>query len=305
MVEWIERLNTAMDYIEEHLCEEIKYEQLAKLACCSAYHFQRMFGYMAGVTLSAYIRRRRMSCAAVDLQKGYKVIDVALAYGYESPTAFNRAFQAVCGVAPSNAKQSGVTLKSFLPISFKVTIKGVEEMNYRIESKPEFRVIGIRKAMSADAEEGFKVVPLFWQDAAAQIPQIASYMGGLDGMDGLDGMSGNLDGNPDDTPKGLLGVSTCNEVDGEQNYYYIAVASNAPIPDGMHELSIPAQTWAIFPGSGTSTDIQTLQQRIVSEWLPTSGYEWANAPDIELYLNSDPENMAFEVWLPVIDLKRT
>lgn len=95
-MEWIERLNKAIDYIEEHMGEKIDYDQVAKVACCSTYHFQRMFAYMANVSLSEYIRRRRMSLAAVDLQSGdEKVVDVALKYGYTSPTSFNRAFQSV------------------------------------------------------------------------------------------------------------------------------------------------------------------------------------------------------------------
>ena len=278
-MEWIERLNATMNYIEERLADEIDYEEIAKIACCSVYHYQRMFGYMAGVTLADYIKRRRMSRAAADLRDGDKVIDVALAYGYDSPTAFNRAFQSVHGVAPSQAKQKGVALKSYPPISFKITIKGVEEMNYRIEEKSAFRIVGFREPITNDAEEAFKCVPLFWQKTAPHIPQIMSMMDG--------------------EPKGLLGVSTCNEVEGKQNYYYIAVASGKSVPDGMDEMTVPASTWAIFPGNGTQDDIQALQVRIVSEWLPTSGYEWANAPDVEVYLNDDLQNLQFEVWLPV------
>lgn len=279
-MEWIERLNATMNYIEERLADEIEYEQIAKIACCSIYHYQRMFGYMAGVTLAEYIKRRRMSRAAADLRGGKKVVDVALDYGYDSPTAFNRAFQSVHGVTPSLAKQKGVTLKTYPPISFKMTIKGVEEMNYRIEEKAPFRVVGLREPITNDAEEAFKCVPLFWQKTAPQIPQIIALMSG--------------------EPKGLLGVSTCNEVEGKQNYYYIAVASDKPVSDGMTDMVVPASTWAIFPGNGTPEDLQALQVRIVSEWLPTSGYEWANAPDVEVYLGDDHENMQFEVWLPVV-----
>ena len=97
-MEWIERLNATMNYIEERLTGEIDYEQIAKIACCSVYHYQRMFGYIAGVTLTEYIKRRRMSRAASDLRGGDKVIDVALIYGYNSPTSFNRAFQSVHGI---------------------------------------------------------------------------------------------------------------------------------------------------------------------------------------------------------------
>ena len=117
-MEWIERLNNTMDYIENHLTDTIDYEQLGRIACCSAYHFQRMFTYMAGATLSEYIRRRKMSLAAVDLQGGdAKVIEIAAKYGYNSPTAFNRAFQAVHGIAPSAVKNEGVSLKSLPPMT--------------------------------------------------------------------------------------------------------------------------------------------------------------------------------------------
>ena len=120
-MEWIERLNDAIGYIEEHLTDEIDYEQLGQIACCSSYHFQRMFTYMAGISLSEYIRRRKMSLAAVDLQgKSMKIIDVAGKYGYNSPTAFNRAFQSVHGIAPSAVKNGGVSVKSFPPILCKI-----------------------------------------------------------------------------------------------------------------------------------------------------------------------------------------
>ena len=141
-MEWIDRLNDAITYIEEHLTEKIDYEQLGQIACCSSYHFQRMFAYMAGVPLSEYIRRRRMSLAAVDLQgQDAQVIDVAGKYGYSSPTAFNRALQSIHGVAPSALKSGGVPVKSFPPIKFQITIKGAEEMEYRIETKGAFRKV--------------------------------------------------------------------------------------------------------------------------------------------------------------------
>ncbi len=164
-MEWIERFNEAISYIEEHLTEEIDYEQLGRIACCSSYHFQRMFTYMAGVPLSEYIRRRKMSLAAVDLQGGnMKIIDVAGKYGYSSPTAFNRAFQTVHGIAPSAVKSEGVSVKSFPPILFKITVKGVEEMNYRIETKDAFRIVGVSVPLDKDIEKNFSVIPQKWQE---------------------------------------------------------------------------------------------------------------------------------------------
>lgn len=279
-MEWINRFNNAIQYIETHLTEELDYEQLGKVAYCSSYHFQRMFSYLAGMPLSEYVRRRKMSLAAVDLQGGAeKIIDVALKYGYNSPTAFNRAFQSVHGVAPSAVKSEGVSVKSFPPISFQITVKGVEEMQYRIESKAAFRIIGVSQTLDKEIEKNFAVVPSLWQEAAMNgtIQKLATLM--------------------DTPPMGLLGVSACN--DEEEWKYFIAVSSSQ-MDDAFTEYTIPAATWAIFPGAGTNQSIQLLEQRIVTEWLPTSGYEYANAPDIEVYLNPDPANAQFEVWIPVV-----
>ena len=279
-MEWIERLNDAVGYIEEHLTEEIDYERLGKIACCSSYHFQRMFTYMAGVPLSEYIRRRRMSLAAVDLQStGIKIIDVAGKYGYNSPTAFNRAFQSVHGIAPSAVKNEGVSVKSFPPVSFKIIVKGVEEMNYRIETKAAFRIVGVSVPLEKDIEKIFAVIPRKWQETA------------------VNGTLQKLTGLMDTQPMGVLGVSTCN--DTEPWRYYIAVASSQTDRD-LEEYTVPAATWAVFPGAGTNQSIQELERRIVTEWLPTSGYEYGNAPDVEVYLNPDPQNAQYEVWIPVV-----
>lgn len=280
-MEWIEQLNEAISYIEEHLSEEIEYKQIAKAACCSSYHFQRMFTYMAGIPLSEYIRRRRMSSAATDLQRSdEKIVDIALKYGYTSPTAFNRAFQSIHGIAPSAAKKDGIPMKSYPPISFKITIKGVEEMNYRIEEKGPFRIVGITHPLHKEVEMNFSIVPQMWQKAAADgtIPKLAAMM--------------------NNQPMGLLGVSVCN--DTEEWKYFIAVSTSVLAEETLEEYIIPGAVWAIFSGSGTGQSIQELEQRIVTEWLPTSGYEYANAPDIEVYLNPDPNNAQYEVWVPVV-----
>lgn len=190
-MDWITRLNNTIDYIEEHLTQSIDYNTLAQIACCSSFHYQRMFAYMASVPLSEYIRRRRMTLAVADLQNGEKIIDVALKYGYASPTAFNRAFQSVHGVAPSLVKNSGASLKSFSPVSFTITIKGAEEMEFRIEQKEAFRIVGISEPLSKDLEENFKTVPTMWQNA------------------GTSGVLGKLIPMMNSQPMGVLGVSAC------------------------------------------------------------------------------------------------
>ena len=279
-MEWIERLNDAIGYIEEHLTNEIDYEQLGRIACCSSYHFQRMFSYMAGVPLSEYIRRRKMSLAAVDLQgKDMKIIDVASKYGYQSPTAFNRAFHSVHGIAPSAVKDEGVSVKSFPPVTFKITVKGVEEMNYRIETKEAFRIVGVSVPLNKDIEKNFEVIPSKWQEIS------------------MNGTLQRLAGMMDTPPMGVLGISTCN--DTEPWRYYIAVSSSQE-KGNLEEYFVPAATWAVFPGTGTNQSIQDLERRIVTEWLPTSGYEYGDAPDVEVYLNPDPQNAQYEVWIPVV-----
>ena len=132
-MEWLDRMNDALGYLEANLAGTADMEHAARLACCSVYHFGRMFSYIAGVPLSEYLRRRRMTLAAFDLQNGGRVLDVALRYGYESPTAFNRAFQSVHGVSPSAAQRDGAPLKAYPRISFKITVKGEAEMDYRIK----------------------------------------------------------------------------------------------------------------------------------------------------------------------------
>jgi len=282
-MEWINRLNSAINYIEEHLSEEVNYEDVAKVACCSTYHFQRMFSYIANMPLSEYIRRRRMSKAAVDLiDNNEKVIDVALRYGYNSPTAFNRAFKNVHGIAPSQTKLNGVSLKAFPPISFKIMIKGDVELNYRIEKKEAFRILGKSYTLSKDMEENLQIVPQRWQKATMNgtIDKIVSMMAG--------------------EPSGVLGVSVaCN--DQEDWKYFIAVASDKPVCDPFEEYFVPASAWAIFADEGpVPQSFLDLEKRIITEWLPTSGYEFGNAPHIEVYLTPDPNNAKFEVWIPVV-----
>lgn len=278
-MEWITQLNATINYIEENLTNEIVYDELAKLAGCTSFHYQRMFAYMANIPLSEYIRRRRMTKAAVDLQNGEKVIDVALKYGYSSPTSFNRAFQSVHNIAPSMAKNTGVLVKSFPPISFKITIKGAEEMEYRIEEKEAFRIVGVSMPLAKNIEQNFAEVPKMWGQAASDgtIERLAALM--------------------DQQPMGLLGVSVCNEY--EDWRYYIAVSSSVNDIGEFTEYTVPASTWAVFSSQGTGVSIQELEKRIITEWLPTSGYEYGNSADIEVYIDPDPQNTKYEVWLPI------
>lgn len=284
-MDWIEKLNQAVVYIEENLEGSVSYERAAQIACCSVFHFQRMFNYIAGIPLSEYIRRRRMTKAALELQDGKeKVIDLALKYGYQSPTAFNRAFQSVHGISPSGARKPGVSLQSYPPVSFKITVKGVTAMEYQIVKKEEMRLVGVSAPLEKEIEKNFETVPGLWNKATMD--------GTLEKLQSLMGKE----------PMGILGVSACF---GESWRYYIAVATDGEVLPGMEEYIVPANTWAVFPGRGDMPGaIQELEKRAVTEWLPASGYEYADAPDIELYLDANPTDAAFEVWLPVTKGKK-
>ncbi len=282
-MEWLERLNQSIGYIEDHLSGTVHYEEAARIACCSVFHFQRMFSYIAGIPLSEYIRRRRMTAAAFDLQSSdIKIIDAALKYGYDSPTSFNRAFQSVHGVSPSSARMEGMSLKAFPRISFTISIKGDAEMNYKIETKDSFKIVGVKEHMELNVEENFAQVPLFWQKTVQSgiLPEILPLM--------------------NQAPLGLLAVSTC--MNGKDFDYYIGVATDRPAPEGTVEYRVPASTWAVFECTGPMPQaIQELQKRVVTEWLPTSGYEYADAPDIEVYTEGDQQSPSYksEVWLPI------
>lgn len=280
-MEWIQHLNDAINYMEQHLTEDLDLEQLAKVACCSSYHFQRMFSYLADMPLAEYLRRRRMTLAAVDLQSGEeKIVDLALKYGYSSPTAFNRAFQSIHGVAPSLVREQNAPVKSFSPIRFQMIVKGAEEMNYRIEQKSAFRIVGVSVPLSKEIEENFATIPGVWERVCQDgtIQKLCSMMG-------------------TEIP-GILGVSASD--DKGQFRYYVSVATDQSVDDTLEEFIVPASNWAIFPGSGTNVSIQELLKRIITEWFPTSGYEYANAPDVEVYFSPDPNDAKFEVWVPVI-----
>ncbi len=212
-----------------------------------------------------------MSLEAVDLQNGdERIIDITEKYGYRSPTAFNRAFQSFHGIAHSSVKDEGVSVKSFSSIVFRIAVKGATEM----KQKKHFASLAYLQPLDKEIENNFMVVPKMWQDAS------------------VNGTIQELAGMMDTPPMGLLGVSACN--DEEQWKYFIAVSSTKTSGE-FEEYTVPASTWAIFSGTGTNQSIQELEQRIITERLPTSGYEYANAPDIEVYLNPDSQNARIPV----------
>jgi AraC family transcriptional regulator len=280
---WIEGFGKVIKYIEENLDASLDYEHMADILGYSTYHFQRLFMVLSGLPLSEYIRNRRLSEAAVELQAGqHKVIDVAFKYGYSSPTSFNRAFKSLHGITPSEASRHDVLIKAFPPLSFDLKVIGAETINYRIAKMDAFRIVG--KCCTTTVENGqcYRDIPAYWEKLIKS------------------GGPGSILSLRETQPTGLLGVSDYNPEKSSTFNYYIATSSSRPAPEGMAELNVPAATWAIFPHiKREPASIQAFQKRILMEWLPTSGFEFAKAPDIERY---DDEG-GMETWIPVIQVK--
>lgn len=280
---WLDKMNEALQYIEDNLTGEIKVEEAAKIALCSSFNFQRMFSYMADVSLGDYIRRRRMTMAAIELlTEDTRVIDVAVKYGYESPVSFARAFHAMHGMNPSEVKKPGAKIKSYSRISFEITIKGVEAMNYYVKELEGFRVIGYKERVPLTGGENFKRVLDMWDRLSE------------------DGRYDEVLGFNDKEDLACLGV--CANCSDDEFDYYIATGSDQPLKEGMVELVIPPATYVIFECVGKLPESQQkVWKRIFTEFFPTSGYEIMDGPQIEWYSMGDPskEDYVSQIWIPV------
>lgn len=280
-MEWLHQLSKAIDYMEDNLDDDISFEEVAKIACCSTFYFQRMFSYIAGISLSEYIRRRRMTLAAFDLQTSdMKIMDIAIKYGYKSPTAFNRAFQNIHGVAPTAARTQSTMLNAYPRISFSIHVIGDTNLRYRMEQKESFRVVGVRTMLKEDFEYNFQVIPQFWSKMFES--SIYHEIFNLASQDA----------------NNILGVSSY--IDPQNIFYYIAVSTDKAVPKGMLELEIPAATWVVFEcDNNFKESVQSTFKAFVTQWLPFSGYEYAHLPDIEVYPAASDSTSHTEVWIAV------
>lgn len=278
----LENMRKALNYIEENLDGKIEYAKIAQIALCSQYHFQRMFVFLVGVPLSEYIRRRRLTLAALDLQNtDDKVIDIAIKYGYSSADAFSRAFQTMHKVTPSQARKKGVSLKAQPRVAFTLSLKGVLEMNYRIEEKEGFSIIGIKERFSYLDNLG-KSVGEMWSNTPKETMLKISSLANVE-------------------PIGLVGAYS-EMYDDSTTDYYIGVITTAECSANFVKLDIPAQTWAVFEIVGAMPiAMSDVWGRIFSEFFPTTGYEHTKAPEIEWYSNGDMSSTTYrsEIWIPI------
>lgn len=274
---WAEGIQSAVDYIEENLTEELDIEDIAAKAYVSPFHFQRIFSVLCGMTVGDYIRCRRLTLAAQELSSSdIKVIDAAVKYGYDSPDSFARAFTKFHGISPSAAKERGASLKAFAPLRIKLTLEGGNFMEYRIVEKASFTVMG--KSRSFNSDTSYQEIPKFWQEHMTS------------------------DGNRKIC--GQFGI--CLDSDGK-NFDYLIADIYKPweeVPEGCITRVIPEGTWAVFPCRGALPKaLQDVNTQIWSEWLPNCrDYKLGGNYDIEMYTKpaEDPKDNYCEIWVPVV-----
>lgn len=289
------RLSLALAYVENNLTGEIHPETLERIACCSSYNFYRMFSFITDISLTDYIRRRKLTLAAIELQSSdIKVIDLAVKYGYDSPVSFSRAFQALHGVTPTQARADGVTLKAYPRISFKISIEGEKEIDYRIESKEAFQVFGI---------EG-----IFQTDDSGQYPNNPNELWRQNDANGtyekLEADAGDLPPFISQSLRKVHGVCDYKQTEpGTFAYMQCAFRSQNSKTKGYTVVDIPAHTWVIFTSGTFKWDqvvevFTNLNKSFYSEWLPTAEYEQANDMNLDVY-GGDANIGYLELWYAI------
>lgn len=272
--------NQALDYIENNLDGQIDLKEVAKRAYSSEYHFKRLFSLLSGITISDYIRRRRLTLAAVEIKSSdIKVIDAAVKYGYQSPDAFARAFQSFHGVTPSAARDYGQSLKTYPKMSFQLTIQGGVEMKYRIVEKEPFKIVGVKYEVEMVDEE---LSPSYGHMMENISEEAMTNLASISVKKGYGMVHATANYSEDDT-----GHATFNQ--------YIGAFSDDRAEE-YSALEIGTYKWVVFEAEGDWEHIEETWMRIYTEWLPSTSYELDSGPEIL----ADKEDKS-EIWITVKD----
>ncbi|MFD5204476.1 GyrI-like domain-containing protein [Streptomyces sp. NPDC058375] len=283
----LERLNDAMDHIEAHLGERIEAADLARIAMTSEYHFRRMFSALAELPLSEYVRRRRMTVAGAEVLAApdRTLLEVAVRYGYDTGEGFARAYRAVHGIGPGEARRTGAVLRSQQRLTFRLVVEGSSAMRYRLVEKNAFRVVG-KKAR----------VPLIHEGPN---PAIAEFIRGI-GREELDRIAALSD----QEPAGIVGVSDQldpSRAEGTELDYHHGVVTGAEPPEDLDALDVPAGTWAVFESEGEFPQaLQYLWRDVFTQWFPSNPYASRPGPEIlRVRLTEEGKRAEAELWIPV------
>jgi AraC family transcriptional regulator len=281
-------LNRVVEYVEDHLADEIDVADLASALGTTEYHVRRMFSSLAGMPLSEYVRRRRMSVASADLLGDDDLLSIAVRYGYGSTEAFNRAFRAVHGVSPGDVRRDGGPLRTQPQLRFRLTVEGNATMHTRITERPAFRLVGYAAR-----------VPLVHEGVN---PHIQAHIAALPVSE-----HARLKALSDTEPDGLLQVSADVDPDyaegSELTYLHgVAVGGATPLPDDLDVIDVDAGSWAVFRTEGPyPAALQSTWAATATDWFPSNPWRLRPGPSIVAVLDRSPDfsTATCELWLPV------
>ncbi|MDI3403864.1 AraC family transcriptional regulator [Streptomyces cavernicola] len=286
----LERLNQAMDHIEGriggHPEESVDAAELARIAMTSEYHFRRMFSALAGMPLSEYVRRRRLTLAGAEVLAGERtLLDVAVRYGYSSGEAFARAFRAVHGVGPGEARRTGAALHSQPRMSFRLIVEGSSSMRYRVVEKDAFRLVG----------RGARV-PLVYE---GMNPAIVEFVKSI-GKETLARWEEYADGEPGGVVAAVSNHSA-DDAEGTELDYFHGLVSEVEVPGASESLDVGAGAWAVFESSGVFPQaVQYLWRDVYTQWFPSNPYRSRPGPSLSrTRLSEDGTHADAELWIPV------
>ncbi|MGK9148140.1 AraC family transcriptional regulator [Plantibacter flavus] len=284
----ISELNALVDLVEEHLDDDLDVGAEATRLGTTEYHLRRMFSSLAGMPLSEYIRRRRMSVAAAEVLGSGTLLGIAVRYGYGSTEAFARAFRSVHGVGPGEVRRDGGPLRSQPQLRFRLTVEGNSPMDTSITDRPAFRLIGHAVR-----------VPLIHEGVN---PRIQAHIAALPGTE-----HARLRALSDTQPAGLLQVSADVDPDytegSELTYLHgVAVTETTPVPADLDVVEAPAGTWAVFHTEGEyPATLQATWAATATDWFPSNPWRLRPGPSIVAILDraDDFSTARCELWLPV------
>ena len=281
-------LNRVVEYVEQNLDDEIDILSLATSLGTTEYHLRRMFSSLAGMPLSEYVRRRRMSVAAAELVGDGDLLGIAVRFGYGSTEAFGRAFRAVHGVSPGDVRRDGGPLRSQPQLRFRLTVEGNTTMDTRIADRPAFRLVGHSAR-----------VPLIHEGAN---PHIQAHIASLPASEHI-----RLKELSNTEPSGLLQVSADVDPDYTEGtdltyLHGVAVDEATELPDDLDVIEVPAGAWVVFRTSGDyPAALQSTWAATATDWFPSNPGRLRPGPSIVAVLEraEDFSTATTELWLPV------
>lgn len=279
----MEAVQSAVEYIERHITDDISAETVAKHVHMSPFYFQKGFSMLCGYSVMEYVRKRRLALAGGELAApDAKVIDIAMKYGYDSPDSFTKAFTRFHGISPVMVRKDNALIKTFAPLKLEISLKGGYLMNYKITEKESFAVLAVSKRFNYETCK--KEIPEFWKE--------------------------HFEKGGGKYVCGMFGINIDEKMGGDSFEYLIADLYNpaSEIPQGFEVRTIPAFTWAVFSCDGPMpTALQDVNTKIFSEWLPAlREYEFAAGYCVEMYDDAGKypkgtldENYHSEIWIPI------